>query len=184
MKMPTSQYPLMFALMMAGTACAWAGEPVVRIPASGGEILLPTARSVQMHETYRFAAARRVGDTLYVSGVVIALREGEGTDVEAFKAQTRRGFERLRDTLAAAGATFADVAMINSFHVWDSPHFAGTRDAHFEAFSSVLGEFMAPPYAAWTAVGTTGLLGERGIVEIQLIVHLPARAGSLIPPRS
>ena len=32
---------------------------------------------------------------------------------------------------------------------------------------------MDPPWPAWTAVGTTGLLGSGGIVEIQLIVHAP-----------
>jgi hypothetical protein len=30
---------------------------------------------------------------------------------------------------------------------------------------------MKPPYPAWTAVGTTGLLSDGGIVEIQLIAH-------------
>jgi hypothetical protein len=34
-------------------------------------------------------------------------------------------------------------------------------------------EFMPAPHPAWTAVGTTGLLLETGVVEIQMIAHLP-----------
>ncbi len=86
---------------------------------------------------------------------------GEGNDVAAFKLQTRRGLTRLREILEAAGTDFQHVAMINSFHVWQGPNFAGSRDEQFAAFEAVIDEFMKPPYPAWTAVGTTGLSGER-----------------------
>ena len=122
-----------------------------------------------------FAAARRSGDVLYLSGVIVGPAAGEGTDVEAFKEQTRRAFRSLEATLGAAGASFADVAMINSFHVFDTPHFAGSRDDHFAALSAVKDEFMPPPHPGWTAVGTTALLWDRGIVEIQMIAHAPQR---------
>ena len=62
--------------------------------------------------------------------------------------------------------------MINSFHVWQGPNFNGTRDQQFAAFEEVIGEFMKAPYPAWTAVGTTGLLGDGGIVEVQLIARV------------
>lgn len=88
-----------------------------------------------------------------------------------FKAQTRIVFERLGGRLRASGVNFADVVMINSFHVWDGPDFAADRNAHFAAFSEVKDEFMSAPHPAWTAVGTTGLLGERGIVEVQMIAY-------------
>ena len=39
-------------------------------------------------------------------------------------------------------------------------------------FEVVIGEFVKPPYPAWTAVGTTGLLGTGGIVEVQLIARV------------
>ena len=32
---------------------------------------------------------------------------------------------------------------------------------------------MRGPKPAWTAVGTTGLLGEGGIVEVQMIAQIP-----------
>ena len=127
----------------------------------------------QAHDTRRYAAVRRVDNMLYISGVIIGRREGEGNDVAAFKLQVRRGLQRLRDTLEAAGAGFKDVVMINSFHVWSSPNFQGTRDQQFDAFEEVIGEFMKSPYPAWTAVGTTGLLSDGGIVEVQLIARVP-----------
>jgi enamine deaminase RidA (YjgF/YER057c/UK114 family) len=64
--------------------------------------------------------------------------------------------------------------MINSFHVWESPHFAGGQDEHFRIVSEVKSEFMAAPHPAWTAVGTTGLLASTGLVEIQVIAHVPS----------
>jgi enamine deaminase RidA (YjgF/YER057c/UK114 family) len=36
-------------------------------------------------------------------------------------------------------------------------------------------EFMPAPHPAWTAVGTTGLLAEDGVVEIQMIAYAPRR---------
>lgn len=63
--------------------------------------------------------------------------------------------------------------IFNSFHVWQGPSFIGTRDEQFAAFEEVIGEFIKPPYPAWTAVGTAGLLSDGGIVEVQLIARLP-----------
>lgn len=166
---------LILAFLLLAASSASAQEFPIRLPSPGGEVILPSAGAKKAHDEWRYAAARRVGDTLYVSGVVVFRAKGEGNDAEAFKAQARRGFEQLKATLTASGATFADVAMINSFHVWDGPNFAGTKDQQFAAFEEVVGEYVKPPYPAWTAVGTTGLLGETGIVEVQLIVHSPAR---------
>lgn len=167
--------PTLAALLLCAASPAAAQEFPLRIPAPGGEVILPSAGAKKAHDEWRYAAARRVGDTLYISGVVVFRAKDEGTDAAAFKLQARRGFEQLKRTLTASGATFADVAMINSFHVWDGPNFKGTKDEQFAAFEEVVGEYFKPPYSAWTAVGTTGLLGETGIVEIQLIVHSPAR---------
>ena len=99
-------------------------------------------------------------------------RDGEGKDIVAFKAQVRRAFQRIQAALNAAGANFDDVVMLNTFHVWQSPNFEGDRSAQFAAFSAVKDEFMKAPYPAWTAVGTTALIPDTGIVEIQAIAHL------------
>jgi enamine deaminase RidA (YjgF/YER057c/UK114 family) len=169
-----------FTIAGAGEAAAQTAaapvQQVVKIPASGGEVILPTDRDRIAHDEYKYAAARRVGDTLYISGVVAGPGPGVTTkaDVEAFKTQLRRAFRHLDRILKASGASFADVTMINTFHVWDSPYFEGGRDLHFATFSSVKDEFMSAPHPAWTAIGTTGLLSENGLVEIQMIAHVPA----------
>lgn len=144
-----------------------------KIPAPGGHALIPIPGMQHSYDAYKFAPARRVGDFLYISGVIAGPQAKEGRDAEAFKAQVRRSFGWLKQTLAAEGLTFADVAMINTFHVWNGPGFTGTRDEQFAAFSAVKDEFMPAPHPAWTAVGTTGLLVDNGVVEIQMIAYAP-----------
>ena len=160
---------ILTALAFAQFAHAAEDKFPLRLAAPGGEVVLPDAGAKSAHDNWRYASARRVGDMIYLSGVIVYRGPGEGNDVAAFKVQARRALERLRVILEAAGTDFQHVAMINSFHVWQGPDFAGTRDEQFQAFESVIGEFMKAPYPAWTAVGTTGLLGSGGIVEVQLI---------------
>ena len=160
-------------LLLSALLSAPALAQVKRIPASGGEVILPSAGDQENHEKLGFAAVRRVGDTLYLSGLIVSRRPGEGNDVDAFKAQVRRAFERIKERLAAGGATFDDVAMMRTFHVWDSPNFRGSRDEQFNAFLAVKNEFMKSPHTAWTAVGTTGLLNDMGLVEVEMVAHIP-----------
>lgn len=158
-------------LLTAGSAAAQTYPS--RIPTPGGEVVLPSEGDRRAYDGYRYAAARRAGDVLYLSGVIVGRQGSEGKDIAAFKSQTRRAFERLKRTLEASGGSFANVTMINSFHVWQGPNLDATRDQQFQAFEEVMDEFMDPPWPAWTAVGTTGLLSDGGIVEVQMIAHLP-----------
>jgi enamine deaminase RidA (YjgF/YER057c/UK114 family) len=144
----------------------------LKLPAPGGEVILPTKGTHENHDEWRFAAVRRVGDMLYVSGVIVYRGKDEGTDVAAFKVQVRRALSQLKRNLEASSSDFQHVVMINSFHVWQGPDFTGTRDEQFKAFEDVIGEFMKAPYPAWTAVGTTGTLADTGIVEVQLIAKV------------
>jgi enamine deaminase RidA (YjgF/YER057c/UK114 family) len=160
--------PALFVVSVAGAADKYP----LKLPTPGGEVILTDEADKSAHDNWRYAAARRVGDMVYVSGVVVHRMPNEGKDVAAFKVQTRRALERLRKILEASGTDFQHVVMINSFHVWQGPDFTGTRDEHFAAFEAVIDEFMKPPYPAWTAVGTTGLLGTNGIVEVQLIAKV------------
>jgi enamine deaminase RidA (YjgF/YER057c/UK114 family) len=163
---------VMFAMAMNTAASAADQKYPLKLPAPGGEVVLPDAASKENHDEWRYAAVRRVGDMVYLSGVIVDRYPGEGNDVAAFKLQTRRALERLRRNLEAAGSDFQHVVMINSFHVWQGPNFTGTRDEQFKAFEDVIGEFMKAPYPAWTAVGTTGTLSDGGIVEVQLIAKV------------
>lgn len=152
-----------------------------RIAAPGGHVIIPSAGAQRAYDDYKYAPARRAGDALYISGVIAGPRGGQARDAAALKDQVRNAFRLIQATLKAEGLTFADVVMINTFHVWDGPGFKGTRDEQFAAFSAAKEEFMSAPHPAWTAVGTTGLLADDGVVEIQMIAHAPG--GRLIPTR-
>jgi enamine deaminase RidA (YjgF/YER057c/UK114 family) len=173
---------LALLLLSASPAFAQTAAPTqapaapVRIPSPGGEVLITTPGEQRAYDSYKFAPARRVGDTLYISGVIAGVQPGGPADAEAFKVSLRRAFQNLQRLLRAAGADFQDVAMINTFHVWDHPQVPGGRDGHFAAFSAVKDEFMRAPHPAWTAVGTTGLLSDGGLVEIQMIARVPGPA--------
>lgn len=147
-------------------------EAPLHIPAAGGEVVIASENEKRAYDDYHYAPSRRVGDMLYLSGVVVGRRDGEGKDTAAFKEQCRRAFRRIQATLTASGATFEDVVMLNTFHLWHGPNFDGDRAAQFAAFEAVKDEFMKPPYPAWTAIGTTSLLPDNGIVEIQVIAYL------------
>lgn len=143
-----------------------------RTAAHGGEVIIASERGEALYNSFKFAPARRADRTIYVSGVIAGPARGEGRDVEAFKTQLRRAFSEIGSTLAAGGAGFSNVAMINTFHVWTSDNFQGDRNAQLGAFIEVKDEFIPPPHPAWTAVGTTGLALDTGVVEIQVIAHL------------
>jgi enamine deaminase RidA (YjgF/YER057c/UK114 family) len=150
----------------------------IRIPTPGGEVILSTPAEHTAYDDWNYAPARRAGDYVYVSGVVVA-RQPEGPRTpETFKDATRRAFATLRSRLQTLEADFPDVVMINSFHDWSAPEFHGDRMAQFTAFREVKAEFMPSPHPAWTAVGTSGLIRELGIVEIQMIAYAPLRAAS------
>lgn len=146
-----------------------------KIPAPGGEVIIPSERAQKAYDEIKFAPARRAGDMLYVSGVIVGRGKDEGTDPESFKKQVRRAFTTLDNTLKASGATFDDVVMINSFHVWEGPDQPAPRWEQINMINAVKSEFIKGPHPAWTAVGTTGLLSVGGIVEIQLIARVPSK---------
>lgn len=165
--------PALFALI-ATHAVAQETYPK-RIPAPGGEVIIPSERAQKSYDEIKYAPARRVGDTLYVSGVIVGRGKDEGTDAESFKTQVRRAFTSLDATLRAAGTSFDNVVMINSFHVWEGPDQPAPRWEQINLINAVKGEFIKGANPAWTAVGTTGLLAPGGIVEIQLIAYIPHR---------
>ena len=92
---------LILAVLLLAAGPAAAQDYPIRLPSPGGEVILPSAGAKKAHDEWRYAAARRAGDTLYVSGVVVFRAPGEGNDAAAFKAQARRGFEQLKAILTA-----------------------------------------------------------------------------------
>ena len=106
-----------------------------------------------------YSSAVRVGDQVWVSGTV-----GMGPDrrvAEGMTAQARLAFENLKDSLAAAGASIADVVELVTFHT----HLQ--RD--MGEFFKVKDEFFPSNFPAWTAVGTTELSYPGLLLEIRAV---------------
>jgi enamine deaminase RidA (YjgF/YER057c/UK114 family) len=177
-KLPTSITVLAWLFISWSAPIMADNPPQIRIPTPGGEVILSTPAEHTAYDEWNYAPARRAGDYVFVSGVVVG-RQPEGPRTpETFKDATRRAFVALRARLQALGADFPDVVMINSFHDWSAPEFHGDRMAQFTAFREVKAEFMPAPHPAWTAVGTSGLIREPGIAEVQMIAYAPLRTSS------
>lgn len=112
-----------------------------------------------IHDTFHFSPATRVGNTIWVSGQV-------GLDAEmrpalGMEAQARLAFEYLKGTLAAAGASLADVVELMTFHT------ELQRDIH--TFGAVKDEYFPNRYPSWTAVGITELALPGLCIEIRAV---------------
>ena len=106
-----------------------------------------------------YSRAVIAGNTIYLSGQVPTdLRTGKvvGTDVVT---QTQQVLENVRQVLAAAGATLADVVSVNAY-------LASIDD--WAAFNEVYRDTFQPPYPARTTVGAQlhGVLVEISVVAV------------------
>jgi enamine deaminase RidA (YjgF/YER057c/UK114 family) len=115
------------------------------------------------YDRMRFSPALRVGGALHVSGHVGRAPDGSISADPA--TQFEHAFSNVAHTLAAAGASWADVVEMTTYHV-------GLRD-HLETFAAVRDRFVVEPYPAWTAVGVAELLAPGALVEIRAIAAVP-----------
>lgn len=146
-------------LLLAATAVpALAGarqEATVVMPEN------PEAR--KFLEEWGFSDAIVSGDTVYLSGVVVGLRPGE-TDLQAAYART---FDHIGATLKRAGATWDDVVDITSYHT--------DLTTQMPAIVAVKNRYVKAPFPAWTAIGVSRLIPDRGLTEIKLVAKLPKK---------
>ena len=108
-----------------------------------------------------FADAIVAGDTIYVSGVVAGLREGESD----LRLGYERAFERIGATLKRAGATWDDVIDITSFHT--------DLTTQMPAIVAVKNRYVKPPFPAWTAIQVSRLIPNNGVTEIKVVAKVP-----------
>lgn len=104
------------------------------------------------YERFHFAPAYRVGDTLYVSGVI-----GTG---ESLEDEFTNAFESLAAVLTEAGFSLADVVDMTSFHV--------NMSETLGAFMAARDAAMSEPWPAWTAIGCTELAMPNGRAEVKV----------------
>ena len=114
------------------------------------------------YQRFHFAPAARVGDTVYVSGVIGAGPDGTVPDDPAD--EFANAFAGLAATLEAAGASLADVVDMTSFHV--------DMSSTLRPFMAAKDAVMTEPYPAWTAIGCTELAipGARAEVKVTAII--------------
>ena len=123
------------------------------------EIVIPE-RARNTYETWGYAPAVKVDNTIYVSGVVSRL-EGEGSYEERYARGFRSALDWIEQVLNEAGASLDDVVDITSFRT--------DLQRQLDTAIRVRMEVMAPPHPAWTAVGTTALATPDGVTEIKVV---------------
>jgi enamine deaminase RidA (YjgF/YER057c/UK114 family) len=130
---------------------------------SGSNVLMaedPRTRAVQ--ESWGFADAVIAGDLIFLSGLVVAQREGESVEA-AFE----RTYAAAGRVLARAGSSWDDVVDMTSYH--------SDVAAQFDSMVKVHRRFVkgAPP--AWTAIEVKRFVPERGIAEIKITARKAKR---------
>ncbi|MFN2547230.1 MAG: Rid family hydrolase [Myxococcales bacterium] len=125
----------------------------------GKTIVIPAGED-RAYDDWHYAPAVRVGDMVIVSG----LPAGKG---DTYEAKVRNMFERLKRTLAAAGADLSDVVELTTFHA-EARDTEGFRK-EFAEFSKIHHEYFPSGYPAWTAVGTTALLSAGAPLEMRVV---------------
>jgi 2-aminomuconate deaminase len=123
-----------------------------------------------------FPHFRRAGDFIFVSGtsarraddsIAGAEPAGDGTPRLDIRAQTRSVIENIRDILAAAGASLADVVEVSTFLV-SMDDFAG--------YNEVYGEFFGYQGPARTTVAVAALPHPQLLIEIKAVAWRPRAA--------
>ncbi|HVL59632.1 MAG TPA: RidA family protein [Burkholderiaceae bacterium] len=111
--------------------------------------------------TYSHTAVVTGGRTVYVSGQV-ARDESGSTAGQTFAEQAERVFENLRIALGAAGAEFRHIVKMNIY----------VRDltaARVKQFREVRARHLGSHQPASTLVGTTALVDEDLMLEVEVI---------------
>jgi 2-aminomuconate deaminase len=110
-----------------------------------------------------FPHFRRAGDFIFVSGTS-ARRADDSIAGADIRAQTRSVIENIRDILAAAGASLADVVEVSTFLV--------SMD-DFEGYNEVYGEFFGYQGPARTTVAVAALPHPHLLIEIKAVAWRP-----------
>lgn len=115
----------------------------------------------QMH----FAPATRAGDTVYLSGVIAALKDGEDRTETAFATAFDEAFSEIDMVLKEAGGSMDDIVDVTSYHV--------DMSEHIGPLAAVKDNWIKAPYPSWTAIGISELFNPLGFVEIKVTAYIP-----------
>lgn len=114
------------------------------------------------YERMHFAPAVEHDGVILCSGVIGT--DAKGAVPESVEEEFRNAWEGVGRTLRAAGADYADILEITSYHVG--------LQGHVGKFMKIKNEFLPnEPYPAWTAIGITELAIPGAHVEIRIIAR-------------
>jgi 2-aminomuconate deaminase len=102
-----------------------------------------------------------------------AERDAGGRQLTDIRVQTRAVLENIRDILASAGASLADVVEVSTYLV---------NMADFGGYNEVYGEFFGYDGPARTTVAVAALPHPQLLIEIKAVAYRPAGAGSAARP--
>ena len=117
-----------------------------------------------IYDGYCFAPAVRVGNDLYLSGIMGYNADQSVPDDLA--TQIGNIFDQMAMVLAEAGASLSDVFSLTSYHV-------GDLIGQMPTFIGIQAERLGKPHPAWTAIGTTQLALPGIMLEVSAIARLP-----------
>ena len=125
-----------------------------------------------------FPHFRRAGDFIFVSGTSARRPDDSIAGAEAgpggravldIRVQTRAVLENIRDILAAAGASLADVVEVSAFLL---------DMADFNGYNEVYGEFFGYQGPARTTVAVAQLPHPQLLIEIKAVAYRPTASES------
>ncbi|CAB3676710.1 Rid family hydrolase [Achromobacter pestifer] len=149
-------------------------EATTIVPTRTGMVAIPGFLAADVQQ-YHYAPARRAGDFVFVSGVVVANPSPEPMEGEAFKQALRQVFRNIEQLLAACQAELSDVVELQMFHVFGSDHTTLDKAAQLQAIAAVRDEFFAAPYPAAVELAVADLNPPGGLVEIKALAFSPTR---------
>ncbi len=126
------------------------------------ELIIPEGME-NIHAEKRYAPGVRVGDMLYVSGMLG--RDADLNVIEEPEAQFTAVFENTAMVLAAAGASFADVIEFTGY-------FTRLR-RDFPLFQTVKDRFVVGDLPAQTVIGVVELSMPGLLVELKCSAVIP-----------
>lgn len=124
------------------------------------EVFVPEDRTA--YDTVGLSPMVRVGDMLYLSGVIGTPVERDAGD-EALEANFVSIFEQIKATLESVGASFDNVVTLKTYRL--------DYVKNFPLFLEVKKRYIKEPYPTWTDLGISAL-PPGAMAEVQVDVWL------------
>lgn len=137
-----------------------------------GKVVIPANLRADVDQ-YHYAPARRVGDFVYLSGIVACNKQSAPMGDAAFRDELRDVFRQIEALLHACDADLADVIELQMFHVFGSNRLALDKVGQLAAIAAVRDEFFPAPYPVAVELAVADLNPDGGLVEIKAIAFAP-----------